>query len=177
MTICFRPATAPDAAVITQLRRTVWGTTYRGVYPDAEIDQYDTERHLRRDRARIGDPSYLVWLILDGERPIGYLYLQHKTGVHIQSLYVLREYQRHGIGRMAFSVVREYCRAQALPGFTCNCNAHNKNARAFYERMGGVVTAEDVGHANLQEDQLTYAFRLEAPEGGRRIGADANGTA
>lgn len=161
MQVFFRPAAAEDAAVISSLRKTIWGTTYRGIYPDAEIDRYDTERHLRRDLARISDPSYRVYLILDGDRPIGYLYFQHRGGVHIQSLYVLREYQRRGIGRKAFEIVRAYCRAQGLTGFTCNCNAHNRNARAFYEHFGGIVVAEDVGHANLQEDQITYAFSLD----------------
>ena len=174
MGIHFRSAFASDAAAITQLRRTIWGTTYRGIYPDAEIDRYDTERHLRRDLARIGDPSYRVYLILDGDMPIGYFHFQHKTGVHIQSLYVLREYQRRGAGRMAFEIVRAYCRAQGLPGFTCNCNAHNRNACAFYAHMGGTVVAEDVGHANLQEDQITYAFSVGAESVAKNGGSGEN---
>ena len=170
MSIQFRPATASDAAVITQLRRTIWSTTYRGIYPDAEIDQYDTARHLRRDLARISDPSSRVYLIMDGDMAIGYLYFQHETGVHIQSLYVLRAYQRRGVGRMAFEIVQAYCRAQGLPGFTCNCNAHNRNARAFYERLGGTVVGEDTGHANLQEDQITYVFPVCAGSGAKNDG-------
>ena len=148
---------------------------YRGIYPDAEIDRYDTERHLRRDLARISDPSYRVYLILDGDRPIGYLYFQHRDGVHIQSLYVLREYQRCGIGRMAFETVQAYCCAQGLPGFTCNCNAHNRNARAFYEHLGGTVVAEDVGHINLQEDQITYAFPVCTGSSAKNDGSDKSG--
>ena len=161
MELRFKPAEERDAAVITGLRKAIWATTYRGIYPDEVIDQYDTEGHLRRDLGRIHDPSCRVRLIMDGDRPIGYLYFQHRTGVHIQSLYVLREYQGRGVGRAAFGLVRSYCREQGLTSFTCNCNEHNGPARGFYEHQGGVVVGADVGHENHQEDQITYRFPVE----------------
>ena len=157
----FRPAEERDAAVIGKLRREIWGTTYRGIYPDEVIDRFDVEGHLRRDLGRIADPAFRVWVIEDGERPIGYLYLERRTGVHIQSLYVLREYQGRGIGRAAFALVRDCCRAWGLETFTCNCNAHNAPARGFYEHLGGVLIGADVGHENRQEDQVKYLFQTE----------------
>ena len=161
MELQFRPAEARDAAVIGALRREIWGTTYRGIYPDEVIDRFDAAGHLRRDQARIADPAFRVWVIQDGERPIGYLYLEHRTGVHIQSLYVLREYQGRGIGRAAFGLIRDCCRELGLETFTCNCNEHNAPARGFYERMGGVLIGADVGHENRQEDQVKYLFHTE----------------
>lgn len=161
MELCFKPAAEADAPVITELRRRIWATTYRGIYPDEAIDRYDTETHLRRDLARIRDPGYRVWLIQDGEAPIGYLCLEQRTGLHVQSLYVLRACQGRGVGRAAFELVRACCREAGLTRFTCNCNQHNRNARGFYQHMGGTVVKEDVGHANRQEDQITYSFPVE----------------
>ena len=158
MDLRFKPAEERDAAVIGALRREIWGTTYRGIYPDEAIDQYDVEGHLRRDRARIAGPAFRVWVIEDGERPIGYLYLQYGSGVHIQSLYVLREYQGRGIGRAAFALIRNCCRGWGLETFTCNCNEHNAPARGFYEHLGGILIGADVGHENRQEDQVMYLF-------------------
>ena len=156
----FCAAEEKDAACITQLRRRVWDATYRGIYPDAAIDEYDYPYHLARDLARIRDASYRVYLIRDSEEPVGYFSFQHAGGVHVQSLYLLPEYQRRGLGRAAFALVRDYCAAQGLSSFTCNCNAHNHRAQGFYERLGGRVIRTDCGHANRQEDQLTYQFSV-----------------
>ena len=149
-----------DAAVITELRRRVWDATYRGIYPDAVIDDFDYPFHLARDLARIRDAAFQVYLIRDGDAPVGYFYFQHAGRVHVQSLYLLPEYQRRGLGRAAFALVRDYCAAQGLSSFTCNCNAHNRQAQGFYERLGGRVIRTDCGHANRQEDQLTYQFSV-----------------
>ena len=158
--IRFTEAGEAEAEIITRLRKTMWEHTYRGIYPDAAIDQYDSAFHLERDLGRARDPSYRIFLVRDGEEPVGYFSLQHKVRVHLQSLYLLPDYQRLGIGKAAMELVRDYCREQKLSSFTCNCNAHNQNARAFYAHLGGLVIREDLGHSNLQEDQITYQFSV-----------------
>ena len=160
--VVFVPAKASDAAAISALRQRVWDTTYRGIYPDTVIDDFDYERHQQRDLQKISNPSFTVYLIKYGDEDIGYLIFQDADAVvRLHSLYVLREYQHRGIGKQAFSVLKDYCKEREIDRFVCNCSPHNENAMRFYQRMGGVVTKADTGHANKQEDGVIFEFDLE----------------
>ena len=164
MNITFTAAAEADADRIAGLRREIWATTYRGIYPDALIDDYDREAHRRKDLIRIRDRANRVFLIRDGEQPIGYFSYRVGETLHITSLYLLAAYQRHGIGAKVMRHVRAVCREQGFDRFTCNCNAHNLPAQTFYERMGGEAVGTDVGHENPREDQITYRFDAQRTE-------------
>jgi len=162
MEIIFRIAEEKEASVIADLRQRIWDSTYRGIYSDKEIDCYDYKKHEIKDLERINDQTYAVYLIqnrLSGE-DIGYFYFQDNGKVHIQSLYLLPEYQHKGIGCTAFDLVKKYCCEHDYTAFTCNCNLHNTKARSFYEHMGGRITAIDSGHTNRKQDQVTYTFTV-----------------
>ena len=47
-TVVFRRTQEEDAAVIAKLRQEIWSTTYRGIYPDDMIDQFDYAWHTQR---------------------------------------------------------------------------------------------------------------------------------
>ena len=160
MSVAFTLAADADADRITELRRSIWETTYRGIYADGLLDAYDREAHREKDLRRIRDPENRVYLIRDGEEPIGYFSYRLGETPHITSLYLLAAYQRRGIGAKALRLLREDCRAKGIRTFTCNCNAHNLPAQAFYRRMGGEVIATDAGHADKREDQITYRFTV-----------------
>lgn len=161
MNIDFVPAKTNDAATISTLRRRIWDTTYRGIYPDAAIDDFNYEWHQQRDLKKISDPSFTVYLIKCGDEDIGYFIFQH-TGsrVWLHSLYVLRAYQHRGIGKRAFAILKDYCREKGINRFACDCSPHNENAMRFYQRMGGVVTKTDTGHENKQEDGVIFEFNV-----------------
>lgn len=156
--ICFTPAVSGDEKAISALRRIVWAETYRGVYPDEAIDGYCGAWHEKRDLERILDPAHEVFIIKDGEMPVGYFSFVHNEKIHISSLYVLKEYKGMGAGRTAFSIVRDYCLNNGFSSFTVNCNEHNLPARAFYVHLGGKIVSVDAGHKNKREDQVTYLF-------------------
>jgi GNAT superfamily N-acetyltransferase len=163
MNVEFVPAKARDAAVIAALRQRIWDTTYRGIYPDAVIDDFDYDWHQQRDLKRIADPSFTVYLIQYGDEDIGYfIFRDAEAGVWLHSLYVLREYQNRGIGKQAFSILKDYCREKGIKRFACNCSPHNEKAMRFYRRMGGAVTKTDTGHKNKQEDGVIFGFYLDA---------------
>lgn len=157
----FVPAKTSDAAIISTLRQRIWDTTYRGIYPDAVIDDFDYDWHQQRDLQKISNPSYTVYLIKYGDEDIGYLIFQDAdTGVWLHSLYVLREYQHRGIGKQAFSILKDYCKEREINRFACDCSPHNENAMRFYQHMGGVVTKTDTDHENKQEDGIIFGFSL-----------------
>ena len=90
MNIDFVPAKTSDAAAISALRHRIWDTTYRGIYPDAVIDDFNYDWHQQRDLKKISDPSFTVYLIKCGDEDIGYFIFQLADSVvWLRSLYVL----------------------------------------------------------------------------------------
>ena len=73
MAVEFILADEDGAKIISELRHEIWRTTYRGIYSDERIDNYDYEEHRQRDLQRIRDTSCRVYLIVKDGEPIGYL--------------------------------------------------------------------------------------------------------
>ncbi len=160
--IVFRPAKAQDAKLWTETRQKAWAATYRGIYPDHWIDQYDYAGHERRDRESLSDPSLHCFLVMDGSFCAGYFsYGPAATGeFYLKNLYLLPDQQGRGLGRKIMSQLRRDCARLGYQGFYCHCNQHNLPARGFYERMGGRLVSIDGGHLNKAEDQCRYNFTL-----------------
>ena len=158
MAIEFILANEDTAKIISELRHEIWSTTYRGIYSDERIDNYDYEEHRQRDLKRIQDSSCHVYLITDIDNPIGYFTFLATETVYIQSLYIRQEYQRQGIGKQVFTFIREYCQTHGFDKFTCNCNSHNYPARDFYRSMGGTIIKRNEGHDDKYDDQVTFEF-------------------
>ena len=163
----FRVAEQKDAQILAATRRKVWDATYRGIYPDEMIDQYDLALFTDRDRKRISDPENKVWLAMDGANCVGYLvagpcgFGQYQDfDFCLNSLYLLPPYQNMGLGRKAFELTAAECRRRGFNRFFCSCSPHNQNAMGFYEHMGGVPGAYRLGHENRAEDQIYYEFCL-----------------
>ena len=156
----FEPATEEDARTIIELRKRIWATTYRGFYPDSMIDDFDDAWHLERELRRIRHPEYRVYRIVKDGRSIGYLSTRKTDVVMLQSLYILEEYQRRGIGRMAFDFVKRYCRENGAASFLCHCLPENRNARKFYEKMGGQVIGEDMDNEESWMNSVIYRFMV-----------------
>lgn len=156
----FVEAAKEDAAAIIALRHQIWGTTYRGIYPDDMIDNFDWAWHREKELLRINNPAYSVYLLQKDDQNIGYLTMSRTDGGTLQSLYILSEYQRQGIGRAAFDFIRAYCREHGAKSFTCCCAPENWNARVFYEKMGGEVIGADLTNEEAWQNSVTYRFTV-----------------
>ena len=156
----FEQATEDDARTIIELRKQIWGTTYRGFYPDSMIDDFDYVWHLEKELQRIRHPEYRVYRIVKDDRNIGYLSTRKMDAVMLQSLYILEEYQHQGIGRTAFEFVKQYCRENSAISFACHCLPENWNARKFYEKMGGTIIGEDMDNEKSWMNSVIYRFMV-----------------
>ena len=156
----FELATEDDAKTIIELRKRIWATTYRGLYPDSMIDDFDYAWHLEKELQRIRHPQYRVYRIVKDDCNIGYLSTRKTDVVMLQSLYVLEEYQHQGIGRTAFEFVKQYCRENSADAFVCHCLPENWNARKFYEIMGGKVIGEDMDNEESWMNSVIYRFTV-----------------
>ncbi len=162
--ISFIPVKPGDESTLGRLRQRCWATTYRGIYPDEMIDQFDYAWHAKRDLARITSPQFEVFFIAEDAAPIGYMTIQHGAPPLLYSLYLLPSHQHRGIGRMAFERMLDFCITNTQPRFLCHCQPENANALAFYRRMGGVIIARDEGNDEPFMNSVTFCFTL--PKGG-----------
>ncbi len=55
-TVQFRRAEVSDAALLAQTRQKAWASTYRGIYPDAMIDDFDHDWRIRREEKNLQNP-------------------------------------------------------------------------------------------------------------------------
>ncbi len=154
-----------DARLLACTRKIVWDETYRGIYPDRMIDEYDLENYTNRDRAWMEEPGQRYFLFMDGARCVGYFsygpshYDTYKDfALYLNNLYIRKEYKGLGLGRRAFEEIRAYCKNNGFVKFCCGCNAHNSPAMAFYRHMGGIQTDEAVFHENKADDIIHFEF-------------------
>lgn len=157
-TVVFRRAQEEDAAVIAKLRQEIWSTTYRGIYPDDMIDQFDYAWHTQKDAQRIKSPAYAVYLMMQEDHPIGYITLHISVPAHLLSLYLRQEYQHQGIGRRVFSFIQEVFQTRGVSTFTCECQPDNERAMAFYRCCGGRVVGEDLSNEESWQNSVTFQF-------------------
>ena len=156
--ISFIPAKPGDESILGHLRQQCWTATYRGIYPDEMIDQFDYAWHTKRDLARITSPQFEVYLITEDAAPIGYMTIRRSTPPLLYSLYLLPAHQHRGIGRLALERMRNFCTEQEQPFFLCHCQPENTNAIAFYRHMGGAIIARDTANEATFMDSVTLRF-------------------
>lgn len=78
MEVGFEFAKEEEAHLLSEFRQRVWDTTYRGIYPDEIIDNFDFDFHDERNLLWIKSDEFRVYFITaDGEKA-GYLILQEK---------------------------------------------------------------------------------------------------
>ena len=164
-TVVFRRAQEEDAAVIAKLRQQIWSTTYRYIYPDDMIDQFDYVWHTQKDAQRIKSPAYAVYLMMQEGHPIGYITLHISAPAHLLSLYLRQEYQHRGIGRRAFAFIREVFQEQKVSTFTCACQPDNVHAMTFYRRCGGRVVGKDLSNEESWQNSVTFQFDVKRKTG------------
>lgn len=160
MPVSFVIAKPEEAKELSELRRKVWSTTYRGIYPDTMIDNFDYPLHNAKDLMRITSDDFTVYFITENGKKIGYLILQKKEPLYVQSLYLLEGWRGKGIGRSAFDKIRSHCRENGFDRFYLGCHPQNEKALGFYLKMGGVITARDEGHEHNEENSLRIDFEV-----------------
>lgn len=140
-----RKASTDDAVKIAKTRRTVWRETYQGIYPEHMWEDYDLQSYARHDAQRISEPGENYYVFLEDGRCVGYFsFGPYHHGsykdfpVCLNHLYILKSHRGCGLGRLAFSTLRSYCKARGISKFFCGCNVHNSPAMAFYRHMGGI---------------------------------------
>lgn len=157
--VAWIPVKESEVDQLGKLRQKAWSATYRGIYPDEMIDQFDYAWHKERDLQRIRSLQYENYFIQLNGNHIGYLTLKNDESLILYSLYLLPEAQGRGIGKQSFAFVSQYCANHGIQGFCCHCQPDNTNAMGFYQHMGGRMIARDEGNAERWQDTVVFSFQ------------------
>lgn len=141
-----RRAQADDAPEIARVYVDSWRETYTGLLPDSYLASlsYDAfERHWRRTFlsrgwAFVAEVDGRIVGLASGGRSRQRQLAQGELFV----LYVLRQFQRRGIGRALFDASRLELAVRGLASTVVWVLAANP-ARGFYEHLGGLEVAEN----------------------------------
>ena len=155
--ILYRKATLEDCFSIAELKGIVWNTTYRGIYPDESLDGYDVGKNELIIQKIVNNPEIEIYVAEDKGKIVGFMTCgkPYKPFRHYEQeiglLYILKEYQRQGIGRGFFDVARKQVKENGYKEFIVSVNSQNSNAIQFYRSMGGEVI-------DTTERQLTFVY-------------------
>lgn len=152
--------------MIAQTRQKCWDATYRGIFPDEAIDNFDFRWHTARDEMRLKKSDFFYHLVMDGPSCVGYLSygVFAEEGFRLQSLYLLPDYQGRGLGNHLMGIALDSCKKMGYEKLRWDCSPHNAKAMGFYAHIGGKVIDLDVGHDNRQEDGCTYEYYFNKGE-------------
>lgn len=169
--IMFKPLTKQMINKMIEVKKQCWQETYTGIYPQDIIINFDYKRHFNRAMHYIQKENSFPYVILFNKKIIGYFTFSNLknevlldnniNGVYLDNLYLLKAYQKLGIGKKVFEYIFNYAKEHNIATFHHQCNYHNSNAINFYKKMGGVIIKEDINNENKEQDQVLFYYNLK----------------
>ena len=166
-----RPATVADALAMAQVKQITWEATYRGIYPDAKLDNYSIPDNVQKFERLINAPDVDVWVAEcnhEGHLYVcGYMscgtprYPFSRYDQEIGLLYILPQHQGKGLGRQLFEKAREIIKSHGYDEFFVSCNKYNLPAQQFYLAMGGVLVQTDPDNNDRSIPQVKFVYMID----------------
>ena len=121
-----------------------WNETYRGIVNDAFLDDLKNTEEKRYINAinNFDEKFNMQYIIKKDNKIIAYLKLskikddEYKEYIELQSLYVLKEYQKNGIGKELIQKAFNEAKKAGYKKMIIGCLEENKS-NGFYKKMGG----------------------------------------
>jgi len=161
-----RKAVPADASGIARVHVDSWRTTYRGIIPDSFLyglsvkeREDDWNQALQQGQSEIYvaetvEGRIVAFACSGPERTQQYGY-----DGELYAIYILREYQRKGIGRRLFQAAVQELAAKGVRSLLVWVLTENPSRR-FYEALGGEEVATKsvtIGEVTLQE--VAYGWK------------------
>jgi ribosomal protein S18 acetylase RimI-like enzyme len=162
-----REAVRADCPAIAKVKHEVWNTTYRGIYSDERIDGFDFERNRLNFEGMADDPKVTLFVAAEGDKIVGYAscgkpyrsFGDYKQEIGL--LYILKEYQRRGIGRRLFRAAEAEIAKTGADRFFVSVNKYNVSALEFYTAMGGSVVHVDGDKPDKRDAQVKLRYVIK----------------
>lgn len=162
-----RLAIKDDIKILAILKQKVWSETYRGIYADDIIDNFDYKEAEETFLNIMNNDEISLYVVESDNKLVGYM----DVGVPIRTfddyeqeiglLYLRKDFQRKGIGKELFKLGYSQIKNKGYKRFFISCNKYNINARKFYENMGGKLISEDEDSDNKRSVQVKYHYDIK----------------
>lgn len=164
MDYLIRLATEDDCCILAKLKKEIWETTYKNIYPDEKFSQYNYEEQEKKFLNIINNEMIDLYVVIINEEIVGYMsfgkplrsYKDYEQDISL--FYLKKDYQRNGIGRDLFMLAYESIKRKGYNKFFISCNKYNQQARNFYEKMGGILIDEDSDNNDKSLPQVKYHY-------------------
>ncbi len=164
--INIRLAEEKDCKELAKVKRAAWETTYRGIYPDNILDDYNFETQEEKFRNIIKSDTLNVYVVVDQDKIVGYMsegvpvrpYGDYEQSIGI--FYLLKDYQGKGLGKELFNIAYKSIKEKGYKRFFISCNKYNLNAQKFYEKMGGKIVNIDDDNLDRSKPQIVFHYDI-----------------
>lgn len=134
---------------------TAWGETYKGLIPDSILDGRSMDRWAQRAKEN-PENKYIAFSKGNAVGVVGFLpqardFVTDKESGEIVALYVLKEYQKQGIGRALMNTALKDISSERVTLFVLK---GNENALEFYKHMGFELTGKELFDNGLTELEM-----------------------
>ncbi len=162
-----RLANKNDINNLAILKQKVWDETYRGIYDDDIIDNFDYEKEKKVFQSILENENILLYVVESNDTLVGFMdvgepvrkFKDYKQEIGL--LYLTKDFQKMGIGRKLFNLGYDKIKSNGYDSFFISCNKYNTNARQFYEKMGGKLITVDEDNANKRSVQVKYHYDIK----------------
>ncbi len=169
MDIIIRSATISDVSAIAKVNIESWRSTYRGLVTDSILDNMKLDTYLEKWHHILtsaeekdsfcfvveNDEDIIVGYALSGKNS----HLKFDFNAELYAIYLLKEYQKQGIGKKLFRKSLEEFKKRSLQSFLLFVLSSNLGAREFYESFKPDFTAnESITIDNAQYCDVCYGW-------------------
>ncbi len=167
MNISYERATVEDAYMIRYIGAHSWNETYKGLVPD-EYLKYKLEHiedKVEKQKSLINDKNNNFYVAKVDNKVVGFVSYglledeKYKDFGHIDSIYLLKEYQGYGIGKELFKIALNGLKELGYTKMELECMTGN-NTISFYKKyLGEVIDTIDYplnGGFSVKADILIF---------------------
>lgn len=168
MKYVIRKACLEDSYYLSILKKQLWESTYRGIYSDYRIDNYNYLEEENKFGKIIRNKNINLFVVVINNKIVGYMacgesinsFLDYKQELSL--LYLHPDYQGLGIGRKLFELGYNTIKDNGYNKFFIGCNKYNLKAIAFYQKMGGNIIGidKDIDSNDKYFIQVKFGFDI-----------------
>ncbi len=168
MNYIIRLATIEDCKPLSILKQIVWNETYRGIYNNDIIDNFNFKEAESTFINILNNNNVLLYVVQSSisNELVGFMsvgepirkYKQYEQEIGL--LYLKKNFQKIGLGKKLFNMAKQQIKADGYKQFFVSCNKYNTNARTFYEKMGGKLVNVDEDQEDKRPVQVKYHFDI-----------------
>lgn len=164
-----RTAELTDASGIAKVNIETWKTTYKGIIDDEYLDNLSCENRAQAIKNLItnssSDKKYVFVAEDDTDGVIGFVSCgieRENDEVYkgeLYAIYILKEFQNKWIGKLLYKSAIQKLKENNLMPMIIWALEENRQARNFYELIGGKKIKERYVHIGNQEvKEVAYGF-------------------